>query len=176
VKSGIIIIAPLESPLRERVLALQQRFDPKLAALQVPHVTITGSSGMGPMSSRTTVDELRAALEPIAHTTPPLALPLRAPVRFMQSNVVVLPLDPHGPLRVLHDRIKATMLLAEQPRFTFTPHVTLNFFPEPTPERLREMLAVRIEEPVVIRRLQCHVTLDLTRTRQVLELELTGDA
>ncbi len=174
-KSGIIIIAPLESPLRERVLALQNRFDTKLAALQTPHVTITGSSGMGPISTKTTLDELRAALEPIARITAPMALPLGAPMRFMQSNVVVLPLDPHGPLRVLHDRIKACGLLAEQPRFTFTPHVTLNFFPEPTPERLREMLAVRIEEPTMIRRLQCHVTLDLTRTRQVLELELTGD-
>jgi 2'-5' RNA ligase len=176
VRSGIIIIAPLESPLRERILALQEQFDPKLAALQPPHVTITGSSGMGPISTRTTLDELRAELQPVAATTAPMALPLGTPMRFMQSNVVVLPLDPHGPLRALHDRIRACHLLAEQPRFTFTPHITLNFFPEPTPERLREMLAVRIAEPVVIRRLQCHETHDLTRTRRVLELELTGDA
>lgn len=174
-KSGIIIIVPLESPLRERVLALQRRFDPKLAATQPPHVTIAGSSGMGPISTKTTLAELRSALEPIARTTAPLSLALGAPVRFMQSNVVVMPLDPHGALRVLHDRIKAAGLLAEQPRFTFTPHVTLNFFPEPAPALLREMLATRIEEPVVVRRLQCHETLDLTRTRQVLELELTGD-
>lgn len=173
-KSGIIITAPLESPLSERVRALQKRFDPKLAALQAPHVTIVGSSGMGPISTKTTVTELRLALTPIVETTAPMALPLGVPIRFMQSNVVVMPLDPHGPLRVLHDRIKASGLVAEHPRFTFTPHVTLNFFPEPLPERLREMLAERIDEPVVIRRLQVHKTLDLTRTRQVFELELTG--
>ena len=175
-KSGIIIIAPLESPMRERILELQRRFDPKLAASLPPHVTIAGSSGMGPISTRTTRDELRAALEPIARTTPPLSLPLGPPVRFMQSNVVSLPLDPHGPIRALHDRIKAAGLLAEAPRFTFTPHVTLNFFPEPTPENLRELLAVRIAEPVLLTRIQCHETLDLTRTRQLLELELTGAA
>jgi 2'-5' RNA ligase len=174
VKSGIIIIAPLEPPLRERMLALQRKFDPKLAALQAPHLTIAGSSGMGPISTKTTEAELREALAPIAATTAPMSLPLEAPMRFMQSNVVALPLDPHGPLRVLHDRIKGSGLLYERPRFTFTPHVTLSFFPEPTPALLREMLAVRIVDPLEIRRIQVHETLELTRTRQLFELELTG--
>ena len=91
----------------------------------------------------------------------------------MQTNVVVLPLDPHGPIRDLHDRIKGSGLLYERPRFTFTPHVTLSFFPEPTAANLRAMLALRIDEPVALRRIQCHETLDLTRTRLLLELELT---
>lgn len=174
-KSGIIIIAPLEPPVRERVLALQQRFDPKLAGSQPPHLTVAGSSGMGPISTRTTLDELRAALEPITRTTPPITLRFEAPMRFMQTNVVVLPCDPHGPIRELHDRIKAAGLLHERPRFTFTPHVTLSFFPEPAPEQLRAMLAVRITEPAVLRRIQCHETLDVTRTRLLMELELTGN-
>jgi 2'-5' RNA ligase len=173
-KSGIIIIAPLEPPLRERVLALQQRFDPKLAAIQPPHLTVAGSSGMGPISTRTSLDDLRKALEPITRATASMSLRLQAPMRFMQTNVVVLPVDPHGPIRELHDRIKAGGLLYERPRFTFTPHVTLSFFPEPTPENLRAMLALRIDDPVVVRRVQCHETLDLTRTRLLLELELTG--
>ncbi|HET7630874.1 MAG TPA: 2'-5' RNA ligase family protein [Gemmatimonadaceae bacterium] len=175
VKSGLIIIAPVEPPLRERVLELQRRFDPKLAALQPPHVTVAGSSGLGPISTRTTEAELRAELEPIARETAPLSLPVGAPVRFMQSNVVVLPLAPHGAIRELHDRIGATGLLRERARFTFTPHVTLSFFPEPTPDNLRRMLALRIEEPVVLTRIQVHETLDLTRTRMVLELPLTGE-
>ncbi len=173
-KSGLIIIAPLEAPLRERILELQRRFDPKLAALQPPHITVAGSSGMGPISTKTTEAELRAALEPVARSTAPMSLPLGAPVRFMQTNVVVLPLDPHGPVRALHDRIKATGLLHERPRFTFTPHVTLSFFPEPTAENLRAMLAVRIAEPLVLRRIEVHETLELTNTRMVLELELSG--
>jgi 2'-5' RNA ligase len=174
VKSGLLVIAPVGEPLRERVLEVQRRFDPKLAALQPPHVTVAGSSGMGPISTRTTEAELRAALEPVARSTAPMSLPLLAPVRFMQSNVVVWPLDPHGPLRALHDRVRAAGLLYERARFTFTPHVTLSFFPEPTPEALREMLAIRLEEPVVVDRLEVHETLDLTRTRLVLTLPLTG--
>lgn len=170
-KSGLIIIAPLESPLRERMLELQQRFDVKLAALQAPHVTVAGSSGMGPISTKTTEAELRAALEPIARTTAPMSLPLLAPMRFMQTNVVVLPLDPNGPIRTLHDRIKAAGLVYERARFTFTPHTTISFFPEPTSANLRAMLALRIGEPMVLRRIQVHETLDVTRTRLVTEFE-----
>src|SRR5437773_2285973 len=65
-KSGIIILSELRGPLRERILDIQRRFDPKLARNVPPHVTITGSSGIGPIATRTTAAELRRALEPIA--------------------------------------------------------------------------------------------------------------
>src|SRR5262245_59060613 len=118
--------------MRERILAIQRRFDPKLAAGVAPHLTLSGSSGMGPIPTSTTTEELRAALEPIARDTAPLTLTFLPPIRFMQTNVVVLPLDPNGPVRALHERIKRSGLRYEQPRFTFTPHVTLSFFRELT--------------------------------------------
>ena len=118
-KAGIVILAELDGAMRDRVLEIQRRFDPKLAALLPPHVTLTGSSGMGPIAPRTTVAELRKALEPIASTTQPMTLEVGRPHQFMQSQVVVLPLDPHGPLRELHDRILRSGLQHERPRFTF---------------------------------------------------------
>ena len=54
----------------------------------------------------------------------------------MQTQIVVLPLDPHGPLRTLHERIKMSGLRAARPRFYFTPHVTLNLYRELPPELL----------------------------------------
>src|SRR5918993_952218 len=104
-KPGIVILAELEQPLRDEILAIQQRFDPKLAKLLPPHVTITGSSGMGPIPVTTTEAQLRAALEPVAAATAPMSLPLGRPMRFMQSQVVVFPLRPHGAIRELHDRL-----------------------------------------------------------------------
>jgi 2'-5' RNA ligase len=174
VKSGIIILATLTGAVRDRVREVQQRYDPKLASLVTPHLTITGSSGMGPISTRTSVDELRARLEPITSTTPPMSLPLGPPERFPQTNVIALPLDPHGPLRVLHDRIKGSGLLYEQPRFPFTPHITLSLFPELAPAKLRKLLAVRITEPVQIAAIECWQTLDIIETTRLLELPLTG--
>jgi len=171
-KSGIIILSELRGPVRDHVLDIQRRFDPKLAATATPHVTITGSSGMGPISSEMTEDALRAALEPIARATEPMTLPFLRPMRFMQTNVVVLPLDPNGPIRALHERIKLSGLLFEQPRFTFTPHVTLSFFRELTPDDARALLALRVEEPVTIDHIAAYRTVDITNSKKILELSL----
>lgn len=174
-KSGIVILAELEGPVRERVLEIQRRVDPKLAAALPPHVTITGSSGMGPITTKTTAKELRAALEPIAAETPPMVLSFLPPMRFMQSNVVVLPLDPHGPLRALHERIKKSGLIREQPRFAFTPHVTLNLFRELSDYETRDLLMLRVKEPVTVTRIAAYRTVGFVGTRKLVELELTGD-
>ena len=172
--SGIVILSELQGALRERILEIQRRFDPRLAAGVPPHLTLTGSSGMGPISTGTTIDELRRALEPIARATPPMTLRFLPPHRFMQTNVYVLPLDPHGPIRELHDRIKRAGLMYEQPRFTFTPHVTLSFFRELPAAQVRELLAVRVDAPVVIDRISAHKTVGIVSSEKLLELPLQG--
>jgi len=174
VKSGIVIIAEITGDVGARILEIQQRHDPRMAAELPPHITLVGSSGMGPLPMRTPLETLREKLEPITSTTPPIELKFGAPTRFMQTNIVVLPLDPHGPLRTLHERIKQSGLEYERPRFAFTPHCTLNFYPEISRERLRELMSVRIPEPVLMDRIECYRTEDLTRTSKILELPLSG--
>jgi len=168
-KTGIVIMAELSGPVADRIRALQVRFDPRMAAELPPHITIGGSSGMGPVPSSTTDEEIKTRLEPVARTTQPFVVHFRPPMRFMQSTVVVLPIDPHGPIRALHEAIKLSGLLFEPPRFTFTPHCTLSFYPELSRERLRELLAVRIEEPVTVDSIQAHRAVEF-RTRKVLDL------
>jgi 2'-5' RNA ligase len=172
VKPGIVILAELEPALRDAILAIQQRFDPKLAKLLPPHVTITGSSGMGPIAASTPIATLRAALGKVAADTPPMTLALKRPMQFMQSQVVVLPLDPHGPIRELHDRLLTSGLPYEQPRFTFTPHVTLNLFRELPKGELRDLLAVRIDAPVRIESISAYATTGPASVKKVLELPL----
>ena len=173
-KTGIVILAELQGALRERILDVQRRYDPKLAAGVPPHVTITGSSGIGPISTATTTAQLRAALEPIARETPPMALRFLKPHRFMQTDIVVLPLDPNGPLRALHERIRSSGLPYEQPRFTFTPHVTLTYFRQLTSTDARALLALRFDEPVLLDRISAHKTVNTVNSKKLLELPLTG--
>ena len=172
---GIFIISELTGPLAARIRAIQERFDPKMARLTPPHVTIAGSSGTGVIDPRTTVAELRTALDPIVATTPPLTLHFGPPTRFMQTNIVSLPLDPHGPLRALHERIAASGLRFERARFAFTPHCTLSFYPTLTPARARELLSIRVDEPVRIERLEVHLTRGAQPSRLLLELLLADD-
>ncbi len=172
--NGIFILSELEGDLRTQILEIQQRFDPRLAALLPPHVTIVGSSGAGPLSTDVSPSELRKALEPITDTTEPITVQFGPPMRFMQTDIVVLPLDPHGPLRTLHERITLSGLPFSRARFTFTPHCTLSLYPTLTREALRELMAVRITTPFVIDRVQAYRTTDSFHTRKILELELCG--
>ena len=97
---------------------------------------------------------------------------LQPPMQFMQSTVVVMPIDPNGPIRALHERIKSSGLSHARPRFTFTPHVTLSFYPELSREALRELTRFRVKEPITIDRIQAYRALDLTRSVRVVDLPL----
>jgi hypothetical protein len=88
----------------------------------------------------------------------------------------VLPLDPHGPLRTLHERIARSGLEFARPRFAFTPHCTLSFYPTHPPVTLRRLLALRIETPAVIDRISIQHTMDPQPSRTLFELQLTGSA
>ena len=156
--SGIFVIAELDGAMGERIHAIQERFDPKLAAESPPHVTLIGSSGAGPIPVETSIELLRSAIEPVAATTPPLALKFGPPMRFLQREIVVLPLDPHGPLRALHQRLKESGIPYAPARWPFTPHCTLSFYPTLTQETLRPLLALRESGVWTLRTLRVYHT------------------
>ena len=151
---------------------INERYDPRLARYKAPHVTITGSSGAGPIPPSVSAAELKEKLDPIISSTEPMQLRFAPPMRFMQSQIIVLPLDPHGPLRVLHDRIATSGLPFQSARFTFSPHCTLSLYPTLTRDSERELLAVRISEPAVIDSLTVYHTVDPQPSRKLLELPL----
>lgn len=156
--NGIFITTELEGALAERVHALQMEFDPKMARALPPHITLTGSSGAGPLPPDTPVALMREKLEPVAARTAPITLTFGPPERFIGRNIVSLRLDPHGPLRALHEAIKHCGLPFQPARWPFTPHCTLNLYPELTQEKLRKMMAVRIDEPFTVRTLKVYHT------------------
>jgi len=139
-----------------------------------PHITIVGSSGAGPIAPATPVAELQSLLEPIARSTPPLTLQLGSPVRFMQTEIIVLPLNPHGPLRELHERIKQSGVTFARPRFAFTPHITLSFYRELDAAERRALLSFRVDQPVEITEIECSLSNDPQPARHLLTLPLTA--
>ena len=172
----IFILAAIGGPVGGRLHALQERYDPKLARAFPPHVTLAGSSGLGAVHAGTSAAEIRAALERVAADSEPLRLKFAAPHRFMQSTIVSLPLDPNGPIRALHDRLGASGLKFEQAKFTFTPHCTLSFYPELTAARTRELLAIRVDEEIVIDRVEAWRTREPQPAVLVAEVKLGGKA
>ncbi|HXV16335.1 MAG TPA: 2'-5' RNA ligase family protein [Gemmatimonadaceae bacterium] len=174
IANGIFMIAELGGAAGERIREINLKYDPRLARYKAPHVTITGSSGVGPLPASVTVAEMSEKLGPIAASTAPLSLRFAQPMRFMSTEIIVLPLDPHGPLRVFHDQVASSGLPFQQARFTFSPHCTLSLYPTLTREVERELLSVRITEPVIIDSVTMYQTLDPQPSKKLLELKLTG--
>jgi 2'-5' RNA ligase len=172
--NGIFILAELPAGIADRVRAINERYDLKLSRYKPPHLTITGSSGAGPMSPSVSVEEMREKLEPITRDTAPITLSFLPPQRFLQTNIIVLPLDPHGPLRMLHDRIITSGLPFTRARYTFSPHSTLSLYQSLDERAIRELLKTRIPEPFVINAIQLYHTRDPQPSRKLLELPLTG--
>jgi 2'-5' RNA ligase len=140
-----------------------------------PHITLIGSSGAGPLLSDVPLIELKAKILPVAAATPPITLQLGEPERFVGRNIVSLRLDPHGPLRDLHERLKNCGVPFTPSRYPFTPHVTLNLYPELTQDKLRKMLAVRIDEPFTVTRLKVYHTQEPQRPSLLFDAPL-GEA
>jgi len=171
-QSGIFILVNLQGELADKVHAIQQRYDPRMANFAVPHFTLIGSSGAGPIDVDTPIELLHEVLDPIAETTEALTLHFEQPVRYMQTNTFALPLDPHGPLRALHDRIRRSGLSFARSRHSFTPHVTLSHYRTPTPEEARELLAVRIDDLFVVDHLVVSLTEEPNKPRLLFEMAL----
>lgn len=172
--NGIFITAELDGDVARQVHALQQEFDPKMARHLPPHITLTGSSGAGTIPSDTPIATLKAAILPIAAATAPITLRFGLPERFVGRNIVSLRLDPHGPLRELHERLKTSGLPFTQARYPFTPHCTLNLYPELTSDKLRRMLRVRVTDPFTIKRLTVYHTHEPQPPDLLFAAELTG--
>jgi len=173
-QAGIFILGELTGPVADEIQSIIERHDPKLARARRPHVTLAGSSGVGPIAASTSAIELRDALESVAAATPPLLLELGRAERFPGTEIVVLPIAPRGAIRALHDRIATSGLHFARPRFAFSPHVTLNLYRTLTQERLRTLLMTRMMEPVLLDRLQCYFTSESNAARLLLELKLEG--
>ena len=172
--NGIFILAELPPAIADQVRAINERYDPKLSRYKPPHLTLAGSSGAGPIPPSTTVEEMREKLEPITRDTAPITLSFQAAQRFMQTNILVLPVDSHGPLRILHDRIVASGLPFTRARYTFSPHATLSLYQSLDAKSIRELLKIRIPEPFVIDAIQLYHTRDPQPSRKLLELPLSG--
>ena len=172
--NGIFILAELPAEIADRVREINERYDPRLSRYKPPHLTLTGSSGAGPIPPSVGVEEMRQKLEPITRDTAPITLSFLPPQRFMQTNIIVLPLDPHGPLRMLHDRIITSGLPFTRARYTFSPHSTLSLYQSLDEKAIGELLKTRIPEPFVINAIQLYHTRDPQPSRKLLELPLAG--
>lgn len=172
--NGIFITAELEGEQAARIRAIQERHDPRLAKEFPPHVTLIGSSGAGPIAPDTPIEDLRRAVVDVTGRTAPFTVRFEPAMRFIGREIVVLPIDPHGPIRALHEGIKTSGVRFEIARWPFTPHCTLNYYTTLTPERLKLLTGIRETEPWELTSLRVYHTREGERAKLLFEAPLNG--
>jgi len=174
--NGIFILSEVTGGVGEKIRRINEQYDPRLARYKPPHITLTGSSGAGPIPPFVTAEEMRERLEPAIAAIAPMTVTFLPPQRFMQTDIIVLPLDSHGALRALHDAIITSGLPFARARYTFSPHCTLSLYQTLDADSRRDLLKVRIPEPFVISAIQLYHTRDPQPSKKLLELPLTGES
>lgn len=172
--NGIFVTVELEGALAERIRAVQLRHDPKLANEFPPHVTLVGSSGAGPIDPGSTVAELRGCISGVAERTAPLEVRFEPAMRFIGREIVVLPIDPNGPVRALHEALKTSGVRYSVARWPFTPHCTLNYYATLDAPRLKELLKVREPDAWTIHTLRVYHTREGERPKLLFDAGLKG--
>jgi len=107
-------------------------------------ITVAGAGGVGAPRSRDDPRRLFETLERIVSRTPIITGRLGDPLRFPDSDVIVLqPADPE-PLRLLHHEIANSGIDFETSPFEYVPHCTLSQKPNPPPDEVERLLAAQI--------------------------------
>ncbi|MBI2797471.1 MAG: 2'-5' RNA ligase family protein [Gemmatimonadetes bacterium] len=174
--AGSFVLVPVLGAARDALDAMRRQADPKLAATNPPHLSLTGSSGAGPILPEIAIDRVRECIEAAVRDTPPFTLAAGLPMRFPGTDIVSFELDPHGPLRALHERVKASGLRFGPVRFPFSPHLTISYYRTLDRAMERQLLALRLTEPIVVDRLELSRTNDPQPPETVLTVMLGGGA
>lgn len=171
---GIFVLVPIDGEAGAQVRAIRAQHDPRLAAMNAPHVTLIGSSGAGPIAPDTPRDVLERVVGGIAATTAPFEVVAEAPHRFVDTGIVSFPLPARGPLRALHERIVTSGLRFLPTRFAFAPHATISYYPDVSRTKERELLGLRLSAPIRIERLELSLTNDPQPPDVLLSVPLAG--
>ena len=173
---GSFVLVPVGGAAGAALDAMRAVHDPKLARTNRPHLSLIGSSGAGPILPDEPDATVRSALEAVAARMAPFEVAALRPMRFPATNIVSFELDPHGPLRALHEAVKASGLRFGPVRFPFSPHLTISFYRTLDKTMERALLQLRLEGPIVIDRLELSHTNDPEPPSTVLTVPLTGGA
>lgn len=174
--AGSFVLVPVAGAAAAALDAMRREADPKLAATNAPHLSLTGSSGAGPILPDEPLDRIRDCLEAAVRETAPFELRAGLPMRFPGTDIVSFELDPHGALRTLHERIKTSGLRFGPVRFPFSPHLTISYYRTLDRAAEQRLLTLRLAPPIVIDRLELSRTNDPQPPQMVLTVMLGGSA
>lgn len=118
------VVLDLPADVAGEVLSLRRRLDFFFEKIPA-EITITGSSGVGPVSQDQDVPDFIESLERIAADTAPLEVHFKAVNTFPNSGVFFLEPSDRSPFRKLHERLLNSGLRFQSCPFPYFAHCTI---------------------------------------------------
>lgn len=123
-KHPCYVVLEIPNPVAAQVLALRRRYDARLADFPA-EITITGSSGLGPLVAGQSETRVFNRLQALAETALPLVSRFIKIRRFASGPVIWLQPADAAPFMALHQALADSNLVFHPHRFAYTPHCSL---------------------------------------------------
>ena len=118
------IVLDLPPAIAGDVAALRRQADPNFPPLPV-EITLTGSSGVGPLEREQSRDAVFASLDGLAAQTCVFQTAFCAIARFEGSPILYLRPENAIPFRALHESLRKSAIRFAPSPFPYTPHCTI---------------------------------------------------
>ena len=118
------IVFDIEGAMAEEVKKLRKKFDPERSSLHV-EISLSGSCGLGAISSNQNPQEVFAAIDKISLSIPPFFNQFDEVKRFSNTGIYYLTLQNLAPFKHSYELLKKSPIKFDECRYPFEPHCTI---------------------------------------------------
>ncbi|GBF07488.1 hypothetical protein DAERI_150006 [Deinococcus aerius] len=135
----MFIVLEIDEPVRTQVIQLRKSCKDAFRASLPAEITLTGSSGVGPLTLEQSIEDIATALDKVAADTPRFQAQFGPMLRFPETDLFVLTLRDETPFHALHDQLTRSGLQFKPSAFPFKPHCTVSGNPVTAEEAARRL-------------------------------------
>lgn len=169
------IVMDIPSPMAERVQDMRKKFDAERAAMPA-EVTLTGSCGVGTITSGQYVDEVIRLMDETAGKYKAFDTAFDKVERFNNTNIYYLTFKNPERFENIHRGFAGSGIKFDPNPYPYKPHCTLKLRKEPTDQELLELFFLNApEERFIMDTLSLYLLHDLQNCELLHKVELRAD-
>jgi 2'-5' RNA ligase len=119
-------------------------------------ITVTGSSGVGPIAQDQDPNEFFKIINEIAADTPPITVSFDKVHRFPDTDIVVMKLEDETLVRALHQRFVDSGIKFQHSDFAYEPHCTLRSKSPLSDQEMEELSGLKVEGDFILQTLSVY--------------------
>lgn len=157
INGDVYSVLDVPEPIAGRVMALRQHFQDEFMLSLPVEITISGSSGVGPLEYDQELEEVFQQVNRIAQCNSPFPARFGEVLRFPGTDIFVFTLQDEAPFIQLHKQLVQSALHFQPSPYPFKPHCTIRRGIPVSEEEVAELMTLRMEEEFIIASLSLYL-------------------